>query len=290
MKYAMLFGALCLLASCATSGGPSGVDFTALESSATTTEPLQFVPEIEPANLRISLFYSETSIVDFKWKLRVGGAPLIQAFGVDLGNGLAIDSAGNVFLDVMKLLKVDMNAPFKVERKPDSLLGSRTTLVRDETGLTLRSPRGRGPLTVTDTGMSLKNPAGKDDMTVKFAEGSWSYHSALAFDQASKMRVAEDRLTISGPVLLHDLVIARDGESVEFNTANDQDFPHYIVTRQGDSYSIQFKNDQVNVTFKVYFTADSIYLTQNGAVALTVKKTDSSIFVNGKEAVTYSKG
>jgi hypothetical protein len=293
VKHVAILGVLCILCSCASGGAPASVDWSTLENEApTVTGPLQFRPEIEPLNLRIDLFHAQSTLVGMsvKWNIVVGGVPLMQSLGVDLGNGLAIDAGGNVFLDVVKLLKIDLSSPFRVEQKPGTLLGSRTTLVRDAAGMTLRSPRGRGTITMTDTGISLKNAAGKDDMTVKFADNTWSYHSTIAFDSGIAMKVAPDKLTISGPVLLHSLAIGQDGESVVFNSAYDYNFPQYIVTKQGDSYSIRYKSDTANVTFKLYFTTDAVYLTQNGAAALTVKNTGSSLLVNGKEVVTYSRG
>jgi len=292
LKHAAVFGALCLLCSCAGGPAPVNVDWAALENDATVTGPLDFKPEIEPFNLRIDLVHATSSYTgtSLRWAIITGGTTLMQSMGVDLGNGLAIDAGGNVFLDVVKLLKIDTTAPFRVVEKPATVIGSTTTLARDDAGLTLKSPRGRGPVTMTDTGLSLKDAAGKNAMTVKFEDKTWTYRSSIAFDPAITLKVAEDSFTISGPVILHSLAIAQDGESVVFNSAADYNFPQYTVTKQGDSYSIQFRSDQSNVTFKLYYTADSVYLTQNGSVAITVKNTGSSLVVNGKELVTYTRG
>lgn len=290
IKYAAILGVLFTLCSCASTSAPAGVDWAALENNATVTDPLQFQPEIEVLNLRIDLFHCEITIATNKGTIVVGGSTVMQSLGVDLGNGLAIDAGGNVFLDVVKLLKIDVSAPFRLEQKPGTVLGSRTTLARDASGMTLKSPRGRGAITMTDTGLTMKNAAGKDTITVKQEDNTLTYHSTITFDPAITMKVAPDKLTLSGPVLLHSLAIEQQGESVVFNSAADYNFPQYIVTKQGDSYSIQYKSDTSNVTFKVYFTADSVYLTQNGAVAVTVKNTGSSLLVNGREIVTYTRG
>jgi hypothetical protein len=289
MKHAVIVGLVCILCSCATGGGPSGppagTDWKALESSAVNTEPLQLVPEIEPTSLRLSLFYLQTYSLGNVSGIQMGGYPLTRPLGVDLGNGLAIDSGGNVFLDLLKLLQIDTSAPFRIERS----LGGRATLIRDAGGITLRSPKVRGTVVESGKAFSLKDLNGKEAISIALSEGTYQYHSTLTMDPPSQMEVSDDSLTVTGP-LAHTLRIKRDGESVLFNPAADPDFPQYVITKQGDCYTVQYKSLNALLTFKIYFTGSAVYVLQNGMVALSVIDTGSSIFVNGREAVTYSKG
>ncbi len=289
MKYAAMLGVLFALCSCATAGSPAGTDWKALESEAVSTEPLQLLPEMEPVGLRITLFHVQSPKLGDPLRLVVGGFPFTQPFGVDLGNGLAIDSGGSGFLDVLKLLRIDTSAPFTVERKSDSLLGRATTLTRDSVGVTLKSARVRGTVVQTEEGLTVRNAAGKADMTVTRAQGRYEYKSTIPLDPSFRMKAADEQLTVEGSVQ-HALRIEWNGDSVVFNPDSGVSWPQYTVTKQGDSYSVRYLGQALDITLKVYFLGDSVYVLQNGIVALTVTKTTSSILVNGKEAVTYSRG
>lgn len=105
-RIAFLCAVLCLFWSCGTTGGPASTsDWASLESSAVSTGQLEFLPEVEPANIRVPLFYVDLN--SQPPNVITGRIARPRPIGVNLGSGLAIDSGGNVFLDVLKLLRID---------------------------------------------------------------------------------------------------------------------------------------------------------------------------------------
>jgi hypothetical protein len=288
----IIVGLLAILSSCGTTGAPgTRPDWIALETSATYARPMEFLPEIEPVSLRIPLFSIQPSAFDAKTVNVVeGGNSLLQPFGVDLGNGLAIDAGGSVFLDVLKLLRIDTNGTFSVTCRSAFALGKSTTLKSDENGMTLNWPRGNGTVVRSDSGLVLKEASGKEAMKITAAGGVHTYKSSIMFDPNYEMTAAEGRLTIKGGSLSGVLRISRQGDSVIYNEAGDPTRPKYTVSARGDAYFIETRTESAAYLFKVYFTDGTVYLVRNGFVILTVKTTGSSILVNGKEVVTYSRG
>jgi hypothetical protein len=292
MKRAVtIIGVLVLLWSCASTGAPgSTVDWAALESSTNHTEPMEFLPEVEVANLRISAFRIGSSAVDRASDLMVLRSPRMEPLGVYLGNGLAIDSDGNVFLDILKLLRIDTTQSFKVVCKADDRSGT-ITLTNDGTAMTLVSPRGKGTFEQSDGGLALKPATGNAIIRTTSAGGLYTYHSTLTFDPSSEMRADEDRITVKSGIRIDSgVVIEWQGNSIAFNSGGNATWPAYIVTKKGDTYIIQYKSDTAIIVFKVYFSGSSVYVVRNGFILSTVTISDSSVLVNGKEMVTYSRG
>ena len=194
----IIFGVLAILSSCGTTGAPGTVpDWAALESSATFAGPMEFLPEIEPVDLRIPLFSVVPSdFTERPFKVATGSNSLLEPFGVDLGNGLAIDAGGAAFLDVLKLLRIDTSGKFDLTCKASSPLGRPTTLKSDENGMTLNSPRGRGTVIRSDSGLILKEASGKETMKIATTGHTYSFKPPTMLDPSYEMTAAEGRLTI----------------------------------------------------------------------------------------------
>jgi Rieske Fe-S protein len=210
---------------------------------------------------------------------------------VDLGNGLAIDSSGSVFLDVMKLLRIDTTRSFRVACRSDESSKRITTLAKDENGTTLDSPRGTGTIVQGDDGLQLKPASGKTSMRITKTGGTYSYSSTIAFDPSSDMKANDNEIVVkSGLQLGSGLQIEWQDGTVVFNPRSTQPWPAYTVTRHGDAYFIEYRSASALLVFKVYYSNSSVYLVRNGFVLRTITISDSSILVNGKEVVTYSRG
>jgi hypothetical protein len=286
----IILGALLILWSCASTGPSPQVDWNALESTA-TFPGIDFLPEVEAANLRIPLFY----VGPADWGNTADITSLRSAqfvpFGVDLGNGLAIDSSGSVFLDVMKLLRIDTTRSFRVACRSDEGSKTITTLAKDENGTTLDSPRGRGTVGQTANGLTLKPPTGKSIMTIMNAAGMYTYSSTITFDPSSEMRATDSEILVkTGFQLGSGMQIEWQDGSVAFNPRSSPPMPFYTVTRKGDAYLVEYRSSSAVLVFKVYYSGSSVYLVRNGFVLRTITISDTSILVNGKEVVTYSRG
>jgi len=286
-----ILGVLVLLWSCGTTGGPAaGTDWGTLESFTAFTGPMEFLPEVEAANLRISLFFIGSSVLERAPDVASLRFSRMEPFGVYLGNGLAIDSAGSVFLDVLKLLRIDTSRDFRVTCKADDSSGT-IRLTKDDKGTTLDSPRGRGTVVQSDGELTLKTASGKESMKLTTTAGAFSYRSTIAFDPSSEMKADGSRIAVkSGLRVDSGLAIDRQEASVVFNPSSGKTWPSYIVTKQGDAYIIEYRSETARLIFKVYFSESAVYVVRNGFVMSTVKISDSSVLVNGKEVVTYSRG
>jgi Rieske Fe-S protein len=286
----IIIGVLVLLGSCASTGPGPAVDWAALESSSNHTEAMEFLPEIEIANLRISAFRMGSSAVDRAPDVMVLRSPRMEPLGVYLGNGLAIDSDGSVFFDILKLLKIDTSQRFNVICKADDRSGT-ITMTNDGTAMTLVAPRGRGTFEESDGGLALNPATGKAIMKTTSGSGLYTYRSTIALDPSSEMRADKDQITVKSGIRIDSgVVIEWQGNSIVFNSRSNTTWPRYVVTKKGDTYIINYKSDTARVDFKIYYAGSSVYVVRNGFSLCTVTISDSSVLVNGKEMVTYSRG
>jgi hypothetical protein len=285
----IVLGTLLVLLSCATAPGPR-VDWNALEAAATIPGS-DFLPEVEAANIRIPLFFVASKEWSNNADTMMLHAPQFAPFGVDLGNGLAIDSSGSVFLDVLKLLRIDTARNFRVACRADETSKEITTLARDESGTRLDSPRGRGSIVRTADGLALKPASGKNIMTVSNAGGAFAYNTTIAFDPSSEMKATDSEIVVkTGLQLGSGLQIQWQDGSVAFNPRGTPTWPVYTVTRRGDAYLIEYRSSSALLVFKLYYSGPTIYLVRNGFILRTITISDSSVMVNGQEIVTYSRG
>jgi hypothetical protein len=83
-----------------------------------------FETEIDPFLLRIDLIRSSQTNFD-KTSDRMGRLPLAsRPLGCYIGNGIAIDSNGNIYLDPIKFFKADLGANFAISGKNGKLIHS----------------------------------------------------------------------------------------------------------------------------------------------------------------------
>ncbi len=288
----VLVGIICLLCSCASTGGPGrNVDWDARESSAEYSGPLQLASEVEPADLRIPLLSIQAVATSMTPSVVTGRSSAIEPFGVDLGNGLAIDSGGNVFLDVLKLLNIDTTGSFQVSCSGEGLFSKPTTLSSDGGKVVLDSPRaGKGTVTQSPTVLALKPAKGKEKITITKTGDLLVYKSGIAFDRSWEMTPVEGGLDIKEKGLIgRTLEIRKEEETVRFNSKGSDLWPQYNVDKRGDAYFITYRSPQASLLYKVYYDDAAIYLMQNGIMILRIEKTESAVLVNGRKTVTYSR-
>ncbi len=288
--FLLLVGTAFLVGCGTLSSDTKTIDWKALEAQARSTGPLQFAPEYEPVDLRIPLLFVDTTP---RTGPVVGTRPTrIAPLGVSLGNGLAIDSQGAIFLDVLKLLPPDLDGDFSLTFRSSDLFRNTTLLSRKDGVLHLSSPLlGNGTVSVDADGLSLKSESGADRVKITSSETSVVYKSSVPFDPSCQLSASADTIQVKrGGLLGRTTVIQRDGQSVQFNTTQDVTIPIYDVSKSGDAYLIEYRQAPETNLYTLYFAGRAIYLVLQGNILLTVEIGDSAIRVNGRVVASWTVG
>lgn len=267
------------------------VDWAARESTASYTEPMVLQPAYEAFHLRVPLLAPapNTQTNEQKQSAQPAGmAPL----GVSLGNGVAVDARGYLFLDVLKLLRIDMNSPFSVSCRSSELINNLTTLERKDGKLLLSSPfAGKGEVVLTDDGFAMKTTEGQDRMKIVKEGEALKYVTSILFDQGFELRSSDGTITVKELRFLGRATEIRNSEgTIYIDPALTTEAPAYQIRKSGDVYFIESSQGTVRASYRLYFTGSLIYLVQQGNILSRIEIGDSFIKVNGKEMVSYSKG
>lgn len=156
-RYSIIFFIIILLAGCAT----HNVTYIPEESDQISLEPLQVEIDYEAYLLRIDLIRQTTKeeYTTTDWQ----GNTVTQKetvdvpyhyLGVDLGNGLFLDSHNNLSFNILKLLGIDREDDFKI---------TRGGIVWEKTGNIFRSIYGNSinnEITLNDTGATIVESGG----------------------------------------------------------------------------------------------------------------------------------
>jgi hypothetical protein len=287
MKMAAVVVCAALLAGCTSlTSEVKSVDWVARETTAQYSSTLAFGPEAEPLGLRIPLLAVSASdrgaIIESRQTTH--WAP----FGVWLGNAVAIDSQGNIFLDLLQLLKVDMHTSFTVTCRSNDLFNNLTTLAKNGDTARLSSPLfGSGTVALVDSDITV-TAAGKSRMTFTKKENQFAYRSGVVFDTPFDMSATADLLTVSAHALLGATVeIESQGDTVVFNSGGDPRLPVYTIGKTGDMYLIGSNMASAMNQYKLYCADNAYYLVHGTNIMVAVAVTSSEVRVNGSVVATF---
>jgi len=282
-----------LLAGCGSfTSSVKNVDWAARESTASYTEPMVLHPAYEAFHLRVPLLAPAPSTQTNEQKPSTQAADMAP-LGVSLGNGVSVDARGYLFLDVLKLLRIDMNSPFSVSCRSTELVNNLTTLERKDGKLLLSSPfAGKGEVVLTDDGFVMKTTEGQDRMKIVKEGEALKYVTSILFDQGFELRSSDDgTLTVKELRFFGRTTEIRDnGGTISIDPSLTTEAPAYQIRKNGDVYFIESSQGTVRASYRLYFTGAMIYLVQQGSIISRIEIGDSFIRVNGKETVSYRKG
>lgn len=201
--------------------------------------------------------------------------PATAPAGVDLGNGLAIDVAGNVFLDIVKLLGIDKSRPF------DLTYGS-LRLRRDDDGLWYSTGSARElPVELTDTSEHIIGSGGKSGYE---RTGSvYRYAPSFALQVGFELTVSPRAIAARAfrPLQYANWTIARDGPAIDFSGL-------FEVRKTGDCYFIRPVAPAAGrPVYTLYVAERALYFCLGDRVRMAIEILPDAILVNGTKVASY---
>ena len=270
-------GLFILLASCSTTRGGLKLDWQALEQQQRNSAPLGLYPEAELFQARIPLIQVQATTVsstggDAKARTTFPTSP----FGISCGNGLSIDTEGNLFLDLMSLLKVDTRGTFRISYNLSELIKTADTFQY--------RPLGALPSSVTvSAGGGLMVRVGPIEWGYTIEDGTYRYMPGVPLLAGYDMTAGPDSVRIVAHKLIPvtQLIALKNGEI---------HFPgKYRVSKQGDTYTIR-TDELLSRTYKLYYAPAQILFCEGDTIVKNVLLTPGQVLVNGEKLVAYQAG
>jgi hypothetical protein len=253
------------------------IDWSTLEAQQSWSDPIAVVPEIDPFDLRIPLVTVARARVTGTGTTRhtVVDYPS-SPVGVLFGNGLALDTEGNLFLDVIAMLKVDVRKDFDLRYGRVRLVHSGASF-QMFTAMSLTTS-----ITLSDTALTLKTGMGTWGYTL---DGStYRYASSGPLSTAYEVTAAENSVTLTVSALFSttSAAITLAGQSAAFS-------PFYRVTKNGDAYHIEGLGD-TSKSYTLSYAGSRIIFCEGEEVLKEIQIDRGSVLVDGRKVITFTGG
>ena len=276
---ALAAAAVLAIGACATTRSDprfASVDWHALEASQVSSAPIEVLPEIDPFGLRVPLVTVE--------KTRVTGTDMtrhtvvdhpVSPVGVLFGNGLAVDTEGNIFLDVLALLHVDLHEDF-------DLRVDEGRLRRNGDSLQLFEPLSApAAVTIDDTAVTLK--AGLNRWGYTIDGGSYKYTSPGLLGATYDVSAGTGSVTLTAwKIFSTTYTVTLVDQAATFA-------PYYKVAKRGDAYHIDGMGDNLK-SYTLYIDGARMIFCEGNTVLHVVDLGDGAVLVDGRRVVTYTHG
>ncbi len=254
----------------------ASIDWGTLETQQRSSDAIGVVPEIDPFNLRIPLVTVEKTVyTGIGIYRRTTVEHPVSPVGVMFGNGLALDTEGNLFLDVLALVKVDL-------RKDFDLRCGDARLLRSGASFQLFEPFS-SPASVT---------LGDSAMTLKAGLNTWGYTLNGSTYKYSSPGLLAARFEVTASAGSVTIVVAKLFPTTYAVSLADRSAafsPYYKVTKSGDAYLIDGLGDNLK-SYKLYYAGDRIIFCEGETVLKEIQLDHGGVLVDGRKVITLTQG
>lgn len=273
MGAAVVMAGLALaIVSCATTKEDLKLDWPALEQQQKNSEPITLLPEADLFGLRIPLVeVVVTTTNGTASDATVHTSSPKGVFGVNCGNGLAIDTEGNLFIDLPSLLAVDLTGNYDITYY-------RNRLVKTPDSFRWM-PYAQLPAKAVASSAGIYIEFGPTKWGYTVEGNTWKYKPALPLLPNNEMTVGSDTIKIVASLIPIPQEITFKGNTIHYNGK-------YSVTKQGDTYTIK-TDESFPKTYKLYYAENQIVFCQDDKVLKNIVLGSNEITVGGEKVVHY---
>jgi hypothetical protein len=274
---------IAMLASCATlktKTGTADIDWNSLESASKNSADMAFEPEIIPLDMTVRLLDVQDPTAGGEKSNGPKDIP-VGPYGIYLGNGLAIDHRGSIFLDLVKLLKIDTERDFELRsgwtrlvRKGDDYRYFESSAV----SYRITKPKSKKTLFTIEH-------MGKIDKK----DNEYTYYSDSVLPLNYGMTVEDSSITIEPYTLSNPkTIIEIDDGTINLERYSLAGRVSQEITKSGDVYTIAMTGTDGKAEYKVYYAGNAIYFCLGNLILKKVEVLGDSVLVNGARSITYT--
>jgi hypothetical protein len=266
-----------LLVSCASTRGDLQLDWQALERQQSNSAPLGLFPEAELFQARIILIQVQATTIqgtgaDKTVRTTFPTAP----FGISCGNGLSMDTEGNLFLDLVSLLKLDNGGTYQVTF-------ARNQVVKTAGMFQYRPFAALSSDVTVSTGGGLMIRNGPIEWGYTIEGSTYRYKAPVPLLAKYDMSVDPDSITI----IAHKLIPVTHRITLKEGEIH---FPgKYKVSKHGDTYTIR-TDELFSREYKLYYAANQVLFCEGDNIVKNVQLQPGRILVNGEMIAEYQRG
>lgn len=285
-RFFVFIGMLVALASCVSYSADYSV-FEAAQQQRQYSEPIGFLPEAEPTYFRKDLLrVSQMQFTNEYTSEMRSVEESYEILGCNIGNNLAIDANGNIYLNPFNFFKVDLNEDFEIKM-------GREAVVRKGSVFYSKTKHGESiykESLQTKEGALLVYSALSKGRIGKVAQDGRSA-AASSFYGKQTAKLSDNDLTITGGLGLQRRFEIDSSGIINFNNGSKR----IIVEQIGDSYEITISGITPLISYgtkyTVYFLENRLVFTKGKTVLLDMSTQEDKIIdrKTGKLIAEYKK-